>query len=191
MQKVQDIKLQLDKVLSNPPYENEVEAVSDMLSRVAEFEMTPELIAKSGLGNTLASAREKLQFAPTVADKARDILLSWKAIMKKAKGAKEAAKTEGHAKEAPAVAKFNTEPAPPEPSASALAGRKSALPGERKAMVTVFQNIFKTSLGPPRSEQLALDIEEAINSLHPSSAEAKQYSAKAKTLAFNVQKNKV
>ena len=82
----------------------------------------------------------------------------------------------------------NTVMSPPKPAESS-AGRKNNLPSERRPIYTVFHNIFKSAISSQQADQIALDIEEALHTQNQGNL--KQYSAKAKTIAFNLNKNKV
>eukprot|EP01039_Chlorochromonas_danica_P007817 gene7817-8629_t len=217
LQKVLDFKHSLDKILSNPDYQHEAESVRDILRLVAEVEMTADLISKSGMGNTIAGTREKFLSDSSIAEQARSILLSWKAIMKSKSSKKnDSSSTTTATTSAAAATKTTTSTAvashthlpaakftipdsssTTRPSDDAVAAvvavvdsRRVALSGERRSVFTVFSRLFQKSFpSPVDADRLALDIEEAIHLKFPSSQDSKAYSAKAKTLAFNIQKN--
>ncbi|RYG97609.1 hypothetical protein EON65_52585 [archaeon] len=195
MTMLQDVKHDIERVIAKGDLENEEEIMHDMLSRVSEISMTPELIMKSGLGEMIATVREKFNFSTKVPELARAILLSWRTIMKisksKAAPVKDTKPTNDASKKVVPVAASPSVPiaSPPPKPAEPSVGRKISLPSERRPIYTVFYNIYKSSVSNQQAEQLALDIEEALHSQNQGNL--KQYSAKAKTIAFNLNKNKV
>lgn len=201
----------LSAIDSNPS--DHFEDAFDCLTALKSFPITSDLITQSGLGNVVASMRDKflnLERGEQIIDLTQRILVEWKNIKRSAKS--------GHQSKGHESVKQHEEPANErkkqllKESANAtfvtdleslkqqhvdsidlvnLEKRKSFLSQARKGIVNIFVNIFKGSIGTSRADKIALDIESEINALHNHESSQKDYIAKAKTLSVNIKMNKV
>jgi len=181
-----ELKHGLEKSLGSSDLKDESELVMDKLIAIEKTPMTSELITKSGLGNTIASIKEKFSDqSPLVSEKAKNILVLWKTIVKAQKN-KPSTKTTTH-RTTPSDGTASIE----DPTLNFKnEERLSLLNQPRMAVVNIFRNQFKEIL-PPKAEKIALDIEEELNKKFPYDSVPKIYSSKAKSLSFNLAKNEV
>lgn len=196
-QKLVDIRKALDKVLHDDHKPDHEEQVLDELSALESITMTAELIKESKLGKVVSSIKDKFETVSTkVASKAKEILLHWKKIVEDHQKAQKAS-SQSHSSSSKTgetgVAKFNLTTYSDTHNANELKSYVLSLSASRQAIVKIFTNCFKDNTTKSNADRIGVSIERELDLVFPadSTVTAKQYSARAKLLSFNIKKNEV
>lgn len=212
LQTLLDLKHKLEKLIED--FQNNEESINDCLSVLENFPITSELITQSGLGNVIASVRDKFhKVSGPITHKAQEILIQWKNIKKLSKSVVQHKSPDGknaekpHAKSAvePEQNKkkqllqesskltFKTVEDETKLREEALANekRKFSISSTRRSIVSILVNLFKDHLSSARADRIALDIEEELNNIVSSETNQKEYISKAKMLSSSIKMNEV
>lgn len=160
---------------------NHEEEVHSVLLAMEQCAITAKLIKDLKLGKLVAALKNKFEAAsPKVSAKCKDILINWKKVAESSKGDK--AKGQNPVTDGGAISlKLKV------PAGKSSQLEKPPLPKSRTAIIQIFTNSLKLSTDDSKAEEIAIDIETALNDLHIYTD--KVYSSKAKTLSFNMKKN--
>jgi hypothetical protein len=205
---IQQMRKSLQKAITdlNP------EVALDILIAIQQLEnkLTPDIIKESKLGNIINSAREKFSasdstandpVAANIATTAKEILLSWKKIMEKSSSitspvasssssAATAAKTEEEPKRS-----FEIMSKASNCSTWSISKLSSeSINPQRQKIVSSFIDILRPLF--PKADvsvltEVANSIERAVYAQIPFEQDAKAFSAKCRSLAFNIKRNEV
>lgn len=199
-QELQQLKVRLAKISNGGDVANSTEEIETLLGVLEQQSLTPELIQSSGLGPVVRGIFNKLEPSSVTQTKAAQLLKSWKDTIDAAK-AKSA--THGEKKDEekrskvepasfviklPSASSANPTDVPAVHNLASLSNQKASLSGERRPAFTSIKDALSISkLDTVKAEFLAIQIEDALHT----KLSGKQYSAKVRTLAFNLKKNEV
>ena len=168
---------------------NQESTVVDILSVLKKLPMTSELLVKTKIVVNVKEAKKEFSENKTIQSLSKTIISDWKQIYVSAQQAQK--KNEEPSKPVPTAPKPSATPPPyanggtPEP----LPASVKNYPEGRKKVVELLSECFN-DLDIPTAQEQAVAIEEAINGLHAFGVETKAYQAKARSLVFNLRKNK-
>jgi len=198
---VTHLRISLDKRVDGGATESEIEDVLNALGKVA---MSIELLRSTKVGKSVANVLKKFNKDTTCGGLADSIVSTWKAVADKAKkeekgvapsppaGASIANKLESHRlPSAPAGAAARpTATVTKEDIIDANDERYSYLDDLRRKIVGVFaERLLPNCVDATIANSLAYTIESSINKMHNSNDDRAAYTAKARSLAFNLKQN--
>lgn len=195
---VTHLRQSLDKRLDGGATESEIEDVLTALGKVA---MSIDLLRSTKVGKSVTNVLKKFQKDTSLGKLADSIVSGWKAVADKAKkeekgaaapaGAAIAAKLESHRLPAePAAANPVAKTASKEDLLDINDERYNYLDDMRRKIVGVFaERLVGNCVDAIIANSLAYTIEASIFKMHNSDYDRAAYTAKARSLAFNLKQN--
>lgn len=162
----------------------------DILGVLKKLPMTSELLVKTKIVVTVKEAKKEFPENKTIQSLSKTIISDWKQIYVSAQQAQKKNEEEP-SKPVVAVPKATATPSPSVNgnTSEPLPASVKNYPEGRKKVVELLSECFN-DLDIPTAQEQAVAIEEAIHGLHAFGAETKAYQAKARSLVFNLRKNK-
>ena len=191
---VTHLRISLDKRVDGGATESEIEDVLNTLGKVA---MSIEILRSTKVGKSVANVLKKFNKDTTVGGLADSIVSTWKAVADKAKKEEKAGSTIAYKLESnrlpsdPAVTAVKpATTASKEDIIDANDERYSYLDDLRRKIVGVFaEKLVGNCVDVTIANSLAYTIEGSVNKMHSSNLDRAAYTAKARSLAFNLKQN--
>jgi hypothetical protein len=212
---VSNFKKQLEK--ANEDFD--LERIIDILRLLEPLQISAGLLKSLKLGNLVADTKKKCagsdgNVAAEIGTVCKNILISWKKTMEESRGAKAKSGKEGNGAvtaNAPSTStsavaatggnqstSASSKNSPPlklkvsaaESMVQSAAKQLQTLNEPRLKIVNLFAGHFKDDVGDfAQAQGAAVNIEAAIYKLHPRELDSAKYTAKVRSLAFNLKRN--
>ena len=164
------------------------ERVMDLVAALSKIAITPQVIKETKIGNLVANVKAKYSGNAAVAEAAKEVLLKWKKIIegsgKKPSGSKE---DKAAPRSGPSGSSYSL--------SAELRDKLTSLPAGRQNAIKLLTDSAKVGLQSTDVDKLAIagivgyKVEEEMDLMLDFGRNNKAYSAKLRTLMFNLKKN--